>query len=111
MFCLVGGTSDSNPTILTYDGRIDLNAVQSPTAIEKFDYDAMTISDLEIESDLENDVITECWDRTPMHVAVTEKNESVLRCFIEYKGTLLGAFLTFSSGNIFCSSQSIFILC
>eukprot|EP00795_Rhopilema_esculentum_P015608 gene15608-6884_t len=80
-----GATSDSNPTILTYDGRIDLNAVQSPTAIEKFDYDAMTISDLEIESDLDNDVITECWDRTPMHVAVTEKNESVLRCFVEYK--------------------------
>lgn len=78
---------------MTFDGRIDLNTIQSPTAIEKFDYDAMKVSELEIEAGMDDSVVTECWDRTPMHVAVSEENDSVLRCFIEYKGKLSLFFL------------------
>ena len=72
---------------MTFDGRIDLNALQSPTALEKFDYDSMNISELEIEAELDVSIVTECWDRTPMHVAVAEKKDKVIRCFIEYKGS------------------------
>ena len=72
--------------MMTFDGRVDLDALQSPTAIEKFDYDSMNIDELELEAELDLSVVTECWDRTPMHVAVTEKKDNVVRCFIEYKG-------------------------
>ena len=74
---------------MTFDGRIDLNALQSPTALEKFDYDSMNISELEMEAELDVSIVTACWDRTPMHVAVAEKKDKVIRCFIEYKGSIL----------------------
>ena len=72
---------------MTFDGRVDLNALQSPTLIEKFDYDSMNVSELEIEAELDVSIVTECWDRTPMHVAVAEKKDRVVRCFIEFKGS------------------------
>ena len=62
--------------------------MQSPTEIEKFDYDTMTISELEIEAGMDTGIIKDCWDRTPMHVAVSEEKESVVKCFIDYKGSL-----------------------
>ena len=86
---IAAATSEERPTVMSFDGRIDLDALQSPTAIEKFDYDSMNISELEIEAGLDTSIVTECWDRTPMHVAVVEKKDTVVRCFIEYKGNVL----------------------
>jgi len=80
-----GSRSEDRPPVMTFDGRVDLNALQSPTAIEKFDYDSMNVSELELEAELDVSIATECWDRTPMHVAVAEKKDRVVRCFIEFK--------------------------
>ena len=84
---IVGSRSEDRPPVMTFDGRVDLNALQSPTAIEKFDYDSMNVSELELEAELDVSIVTECWDRTPMHVAVAEKKDRVVRCFIEFKGS------------------------
>ncbi len=81
-----GSTSKSESPSTTYDGRIDLDAAQSPTHIENFDFDNMKINDLDIEAGIDSGIITECWDRTPLHMAIAERRESVIRCFIDYKG-------------------------
>lgn len=43
----------------------------------------MHVSNLDIEDGLHPDVITECWNQTPMHMAVTEKHKDVVKCFID----------------------------
>lgn len=32
------------------------------------------------------DVITECYGRTPLHIAVTDKRKDVVNCFIDFRG-------------------------
>lgn len=34
------------------------------------------------------DVITECYGRTPLHIAVTDKRKDVVNCFIDFRGSL-----------------------
>lgn len=34
------------------------------------------------------DVITECYGRTPLHIAVTDKRKDVVNCFIDFRGRL-----------------------
>lgn len=33
-----------------------------------------------------NTVITECYGKTPLHIAIAEKHESVVNCIIEFQG-------------------------
>lgn len=78
-----GVASNANQNITTFNGRIDEKAIRSPTQVEKFDFDKMHVSNLDIEDGLHPDVITECWNQTPMHMAVTEKHKDVVKCFID----------------------------
>ena len=34
------------------------------------------------------DVITECYGRTPLHIAVTDRRKDVVNCFIDFRGRL-----------------------
>lgn len=78
--------SNSSRNILTFDGRIDVRAIHSPSQIESFDFDEMKISELHILDGLHPDVITECWGRTPLHMAITAKHETVVQSFINQVG-------------------------
>ena len=79
--------SNSEPQLITTtDGRIDFDTVTTPSVLEEFDFDNMKINELDLEVGLETGIIKECWDRTPVHVAISEKHDSVIRCFIDYKG-------------------------
>ena len=33
-----------------------------------------------------NTVITECYGKTPLHIAIAEKHENVVNCIIEFQG-------------------------
>ncbi|XP_047142037.1 rabankyrin-5 isoform X3 [Hydra vulgaris] len=79
-----GGVKQSKRLITSFDGRIDVQLIQSPTDVEKFDFDAMQITQLDIEDGLQQDVITDCWNCTPLHFAVIEKQEEIVKCFIKY---------------------------
>lgn len=81
-----GMPSNSSQNITTFDGRIDVRAIHSPSQIESFDFDEMKISELHILDGLHPDVITECWGRTPLHMAVTAKHETVVQSFINQVG-------------------------
>ena len=78
--------SNTNQQITTFDGRIDIQAIHSPSQFESFDFDSMYISGLDIEDGLHADIISECWDRTPLHVAVTHKHADVVKCFTDQAG-------------------------
>jgi len=77
-----GMASNSNQKITTYDGRIDVQAINSPSQIESFDFDNMKISELYIMDGLHSDIVTDCWNRSPLHLAVTNKHREVVKCFI-----------------------------
>ena len=80
------GIGQPKRLITSFDGRIDVQLIQSPTDVEKFDFDHMQISQLDIEDGLQQDVITECWNCSPLHFAVIEKQEDVVKCLIKYSG-------------------------
>lgn len=46
-------------------------------------------------------VITECHGRTPLHVAVAEKHEDVVNCFVDFQGRLLYQTTNYSKVNVF----------
>ena len=76
--------SNADEKITTFDGRIDFNAIQSATQLEAFDFDNMYVSELDIEDGLHEDAVTECWNRTPLHFAISEQHKDVVVCFVNH---------------------------
>lgn len=63
----------------------ETDAVEAPTedTINKLIDDNQLYKDPYVTA-----VITECYGRTPLHIAVTDKHEDVVNCFIDFQGSL-----------------------
>ena len=64
----------------------ETDAVEAPTedTINKLIDDNQLYKDPYVTA-----VITECYGRTPLHIAVTDKHEDVVNCFIDFQGRSL----------------------
>lgn len=78
------GEKNRNSHITMFDGRIDVKAIHSPTQVDSFDFDHMHISCLDIEDGLHPGVVTECWGKTALHMAVTNRQKEVIKCFVDH---------------------------
>ena len=78
---------DSSPSEATSSlgAATDSEAAQTPTEdmIHKLIVDYQLYHDPYLKA-----VIIECHGRTPLHVAVAEKHEDVVNCFIDFQGWL-----------------------
>ena len=85
MFFLASGSITETFPSDTESGERDAELAESPTeeVIQKL------IDDHQLYQDpCAKAVITHCHGRTPLHVAVTEKHEAVVNCFIDFQGIL-----------------------
>lgn len=98
-FCLfplleTSSVPDSSPSEATSSvgAAADSDTAQTPTEdmIRKLIEDYQLYQDPYLKA-----VITECHGRTPLHVAVADKHEEVVNCFIDFQGRL--TFLSSSS--------------
>lgn len=81
---------DSSPSESSSVGATaDSDAAQTPTEdmIHKLIEDYQLYQDPYLKA-----VIIECHGRTPLHVAVAEKHEEVVNCFIDFQGRLTLSF-------------------
>ena len=60
--------------------------IKSANQVDAFDFDAMHIYRVDIEDGLNQTVINDCWNRTPLHMAITQKYPQVVNCFIQHAG-------------------------
>lgn len=77
---------DPSPSAASTDvAAADSNAAQTPTEemIDKLVDDFQLYQDPYLQA-----VIIDCHGRTPLHVAVAEKHEDVVNCFLDFQGSL-----------------------
>lgn len=75
-------------SITLYNGRIDTTAIKSADEVDNFDFENMKISLLDIEDGLHQKIISDCWNQTPLHMAIIEKHPVVVNCFIRQAGII-----------------------
>ena len=86
-FCLMAETSpvpDPSPSEASSVGAsADPDTAETPTEdmIHKLIEDYQLYQDPYLKA-----VITDCHGRTPLHVAVSDKHEDVVNCFIDFQG-------------------------
>ena len=81
----ISSTPDPSPSeARSVAAAAESDAAQTPTedTIDKLIEDYQLYHDPYLQA-----VIIECHGRTPLHIAVAEKHEDVVNCFIDFQGT------------------------